>query len=126
MNKKFFMLPLIATSAMLGLVGCSGKRTGDLFVTVYDGGYGTDWIKQVAEDYEKKTGIKVTWSADQTILDRLSTELDAPQSDIYMSHDITWQGYAEQGLLEELDDLYASEVEGTGKTFKERFSLSYF
>ncbi len=114
------MLPLIATSALLGLTGCGKKRTGDLFVTVYDGGYGTDWIKQVAEDYEAKTGIKVSWSADQTILDRLSTELDAPSSDIYMSHDIGWQGYAEQGLLEELDDLYASEVEGTGKTFKDR------
>ena len=37
-----------------------------------------------------------------------------------MSHDITWQEFAEQGLLENLDDLYASEVEGTGKTFKER------
>ena len=120
MNKKFFMLPLIATSALLGLTGCGKKRGGELYVTVYDGGYGTDWIDQVSKDYEAKTGTKVVWTADQTILDRISTELDAPSSDIYMSHDITWQEFAEQGLLEQLDDLYESEVEGTGKTFKER------
>ena len=120
MNKEFFMLPLIAASALLALTGCNKSRGGELYITVYDGGYGTEWIDQVAKDYEAKTGTKVVWTADQTILDRISTELDAPSSDIYMSHDITWQEFAEQGLLEELDDLYASEVEGTGKTFKER------
>ena len=120
MNKKFFMLPLIAASALLALTGCNKSRGGELYITVYDGGYGTEWIDQVAKDYEAKTGTKVVWTADQTILDRISTELDAPSSDIYMSHDITWQEFAEQGLLENLDDLYASEVEGTGKTFKER------
>ncbi len=100
MNKKFFMLPLIAASALLALTGCNKSRGGELYITVYDGGYGTEWIDQVATDYEAKTGTKVVWTADQTILDRISTELDAPSSDIYMSHDITWQEFAEQGLLE--------------------------
>ena len=122
MKKKFFILPLVMASGFLCLTGCKGNKRGDkeLYVTVYDGGYGTEWIDQVAKDYEAETGIKVIWTADQTILDRITTELESPSQDIYMSHDITWQEFAEQGLLENLDDLYESQVEGTGKTFKER------
>lgn len=123
MNKKFFILPLVMASGFLCLTGCNkGVKRGEneLYITVYDGGYGTEWIDKVSKDYEAKTGVKVNWSADQSILDRMSTELESPSSDIYMSHDITWQEYAELGQLEQLDDLYASEVEGTGKTFKER------
>ncbi len=122
MNKKIFILPLVAVSTFLALTGCdNNKRKGnELYITVYDGGYGTEWIDQVSKDYEAKTGIKVNWTADQSILDRMDSELDSPQSDIYMSHDIRWQEYAEAELLEPLDDLYDSEVEGTGKTFKQR------
>ena len=123
MNKKFFILPLIAASSFLALTACdpSNKRgENELYITVYDGGYGTEWIDQVAKDYEEKTGVKVIWTADQSILDRMDSELENPESDIYMSHDIRWQEYAEAGQLEVLDDLYESEVEGTNKTFKQR------
>ena len=123
MKKKILLLPLAISASLLCLTGCFGgndRGSNEIYVTVYDGGYGTEWIKQVALDYEAKTGVKVNWTADQSILDRISSELDSPSSDIYMSHDITWQEFAEQGLLENLDDLYASEVEGTGKTFKDR------
>ena len=124
MNKKFFILPLVLSAGLLSLTACGNSgpsRSGnELFVTVYDGGYGTDWIAQVAKDYQDKTGVKVNWSADQSILDRMDSELDNPGSDIYMSHDIRWQEYAEANLLENLDDLYNSQVEGTGKTFKQR------
>ena len=123
MNKKIFILPLVAAASLLSMTGCdkSVKRgENELYITVYDGGYGTEWIDKVAKDYEEKTGIKVTWTADQSILERMDSELDAPSSDIYMSHDIRWQEYAEAGQLECLDDLYESQVEGTGKTFKQR------
>ena len=124
MNKKIFILPLVAAAGFFALTGCGGsapERTGtDLYITVYDGGYGTGWIDKVAKDYSEKTGVNVHWTADQSILERMDSELDAPESDIYMSHDIRWQEYAEAGQLEQLDDLYNSEVEGTGKTFKQR------
>ena len=126
MNKKIFILPLVAAAGILSMTGCNDTVTRDgneLYITVYDGGYGTEWIDKVAKDYEAKTGVKVTWTADQSILERMSSELDSPSSDIYMSHDITWQEYAEAGQLEVLDDLYNSEVEGTGKTFKQRLCV---
>ena len=123
MNKKFFILPLVMASGFLCLTGCNrGVKRGEneLYICVYDGGYGTEWIAKVADDYSKKTGVKVNWKADQTILDRMDSEIENPNSDIYMSHDIRWQEYAEAHQLEVLDDLYESEIEGTGKTFKQR------
>ena len=120
MNKKIFILPLVAVSTFLALSACNGNKRGEneLYVTVYDGGYGHEWIEQIAADYEEKTGVKVHVNLDQSILDRMDSEIENPESDIYMSHDIRWQEYAEAKLLEPLDDLYESEVEGTGKTFK--------
>ena len=123
MNKKFFILPLVMATGFLCLTGCDkGVKRGEneLYITVYDGGYGTKWTDEVSKQYAAKTGVKVTWTADQSILERMDSELDAPESDIYMSHDIRWQEYAESGQLEVLDDLYESEVEGTNKTFKQR------
>ena len=71
MNKKIFILPLVATASLLAMTGCNkgGRKANELYVTVYDGGYGTDWIDQVAKDYEAKTGINVVWTADQSIVD---------------------------------------------------------
>ena len=122
MKRKLLVLPLIALAMPL-LAGCSNgpeRQDNTLMVCVYDGGYGTEWIKQVATDYETKTGVHVEWEADQSILDRITSDLESPTYDVYMSHDISWQSFAAQGLLEPLDDLYEKEVEGTGKTLKER------
>lgn len=124
MNKKIILLPLAALT--LGAVSCGSKvppRASDtIYVCVYDGDYGTKWIDEAAKEYEAKTGVKVEWQADQAILTRIEGELAAPSYDIYMSHDISWQKFAGQGLLENLDDLYEMDVEGTGKKFKERLS----
>ena len=122
MKRKLILLPLVALAMPL-LTGCGGgqeRNENTLMVCVYDGGYGTAWIDQVAKDYEAKTGVKVQWEADQSILDRITSDLENPTYDVYMSHDISWQSFAAQGLLAELDDLYAKEVEGTGKTLKQR------
>lgn len=94
----------------------------ELYVQIYDGGYGSGWIKKIAADYEAKTGVKVKYNMSISILDRLESDLKSnPEYDIYMSHDINWQNYAANNLLEPLDDLYERVVEGTGgKKFKER------
>lgn len=114
--------PLLAVS-LLSSCGGSSSRTSDeaVYVCVYDGGYGTEWITQIASDYTELTGIEVVADADESLLDRIEDQLsNYSDYDIYMSHDINWQAYAAQGYLANLDDLYASEVEGTGKTFEQR------
>ncbi len=124
MNKKIFVLSAVALTSFMTLVGCNSNKvvrnSDELYVCVYDGGYGTEWIDQVAKDYENATGVKVIWEADQSILDRMTSDLENPSYDVYMSHDISWQQYAAKGLLAELDDLYEEQVGDTGKTFKQR------
>ncbi|MCD8194957.1 MAG: extracellular solute-binding protein [Coprobacillus sp.] len=105
------------------LAGCGSSRSDSdaIYICVYDGGYGTAWIESLAEQYSELTGVRVVAEADESILDRIEDAVShGSDYDIYMSHDINWQAYAAQGWLEPLDDIYETEVEGTGKTFAER------
>ncbi len=118
-------LACVAGLSVPTLAGCGGGKRTDadsIYICVYDGGYGTAWIETLAEEYTEKTGVKVVAEADESILDRIEDSVShGGDYDIYMSHDINWQAYAAQGWLEPLDDVYATEVEGTGgKTFAER------
>lgn len=116
-----FALMLLFTSCIVGCGGSSNRPSSDtLYVCVYDGGYGTEWIAQIAQDYEAKTGVHVEYSSDTSILDRLESQLrDQSDYDIYMSHDINWRSYAAEGYLADLDDVYSYTYED-GSTFAER------
>lgn len=133
---SFTLCATVASFCALLLAGCgenlsdsnpiSGTSTSgdtpqqELYICVYDGGYGTEWINTLAAQYEEKTGVKVYAEADQSILDRLEDQLENQSDyDIYMSHDINWRNFAARGLLADLDDLYARDVEGTDATFAE-------
>ena len=54
MFKKKLLLSAAATVlSVVALSACGGtQRSSDkLYICVYDGGYGTEWIKKIAEDY---------------------------------------------------------------------------
>ena len=122
MFKKKILVSAATIALSLGaLVACGGtsKQSGTLYVCVYDGGYGTEWIDSLAKNYEAETGIHVEWDASTSILDTIENQLTGvPDYDIYMSHDINWRGYANSGLLESLDDLYDSNVKVGDKNVK--------
>ena len=121
---------LIAAVALLGTAGgvltsCgpTSQRTDatELWICVYDGGYGIEWANTIGAAFEEKTGIPVHVEADTSILSRLESTLkDGGDYDIYMSHGINWQEYAMKGYLAELDDLYESSVEGYEGKFIDR------
>lgn len=121
--KKLSIMMGIALASTV-LAACSNtptKSDNEVWICVYDGGYGTDWATKMAEAFEEKTGIKVHVEADTSILDRIESALnDGGDFDMYFSHDIKWQNFAAEGLLEPLDDVYSSTIEGTGKTFEQR------
>ncbi len=99
----------------------SSNSDNEIWVSVYDGGYGLDWIKDVGDAFTAKTGIKVHADGDTALLDRLENSLkNGGDYDIYMSHGINWQSYAASGYLAKLDDVYSSTVEGFDGTFKDR------
>lgn len=99
----------------------SAKGDRELWICAYDGGYGKEWINNMAESFKKKTGISVHVDVDTTILDRIETNLkNGGDYDLYMSHDINWRNYAAQGWLAPLDDVYEANVEGESRTFKDK------
>jgi len=123
MKRKISIVCLLTAGLLVsGVSSCSSSRSEDVLkVCVYDGGYGLEWIEEVAKQYKEKTGITVEVEGDTEILSRIESQLrDGSDYDIFMSQDINWKLYAANGYLAELDDLYASTVEGTGKTFEER------
>ena len=126
MFKKSLLVSIAALALCTGaLASCGGssKKEGTLYVCVYDGGYGTEWIDSLAKKYEEQTGVRVEWEANASILSTIENQLTGvPDFDIYMSHDINWKEYAKAGLLENLDDLYESDVKvgSSTKKFKDR------
>jgi N-acetylglucosamine transport system substrate-binding protein len=100
----------------------STADNGEIWICVYDGGYGTEWLKDISESFTAETGIKVHYDADTSILDRIQSALkDGGDYDIYMSHGINWQNFAANGWLADLDDLYETDVDGyTDTTFQDR------
>ena len=119
---------LVAMTALLGVTavtGCDGGNTtresGVLSVLAYNGGYGDEWINEIASEFTRQTGIAIVPSVDSSLLTTIESELLSryPKYDIIMSHGIGWQSYANRGLVAELDDLYESTNED-GDVFADR------
>ncbi len=120
--KAFLLATLMATTIASCTSNKKPREEGTLAILAYNGGYGTEWLEDICLKFEEETGISVTYATDATILDKMDSQLvDVSDYDIYMSHGIAWQNYAERGLLANLDDLYESDV-GGGKKFKDRFA----
>lgn len=126
MQKKLIsIVSTILVSA--SLVACGGGSTttpaeGSLTILAYNGGYGIEWLQDICDEFTNRTGIIATPYTDATILEKMDTQLNNKQSeyDIFMSHGLNWQNYANRGLLANLDDLYDSTVDGV--KFKDRFT----
>lgn len=112
---------LAALVAVGSLAGCQEEREpGVLAIMAYNGGYGDEWLEAIADEYMAKTGNIVTFTTDSTILSKIENQLtQSSDYDIFMSHGLSWQSYAARGLLEPLDDLYASTNQD-GDVFEDR------
>lgn len=93
-------------------VGCK-KESHELKLSFYNGGYGSAWAFALAEKYEAETGVKITVDPSATLQADVANMLqNGTDSDIIMSHGISWELPALQGRIEPLDDLYAMECDG--------------
>jgi ABC-type glycerol-3-phosphate transport system substrate-binding protein len=128
MRKNHLVLLSVAALASIGaLTGCqnsnNSKSADEIWICAYDGGYGSQWLADVTAAFTAKTGIKVHYDVDTSILDRIESALKSGGDyDIYMSHGINWQSYAANGWLADLDDLYTTTVDGFDGTFADRLA----
>lgn len=129
MNKKTLKNSLLVLSSIVLLASCGGGNGGgdtpkddELWICAYNGGYGDAWLESMTKEFETKTGIKVVYRTDTSLLEKLENDLkNGSDFDLYMSHDIPWQRYAASGYLATMDDLYETKIDGYGdKTFKDR------
>ncbi|MBO8425702.1 MAG: extracellular solute-binding protein [Firmicutes bacterium] len=125
MKTKQLLVAMTALVGVTAVTGCDGgdttRESGVLSVLAYNGGYGDEWINEIASEFTRQTGIAIVPSVDSSLLTTIESELVSryPKYDIIMSHGIGWQSYANRGLVAELDDLYES-TNDDGDVFADR------
>ncbi len=129
------ILPIIGLMVLSGALAACGeddREPGVLSIMFYNGGYGDEWVKEIADAYAAESGNMVDYVADSTIASKVEAQLTSKNSeyDIFISHDLNWQSYANRGLLANLDDVYNGETID-GDKFMDRVlpnaaQLSYF
>ena len=137
--KKFIVFCLTAVM-MLVAVGCGADDAGidktktQLYVSNYNGGYGTEWLKQVKDRFETeyagtsfeagKTGVQIIIHADKDgyygkgLFDRMSTTSD----EVFFSEGITFNDYVSKGYMLDISDVVTGE-NSDGKTIESKMSV---
>ena len=120
MKKSKKMVSILGAVLTMGVLSACGggtpRQPGTLSIMFYNGGYGDNWVKEIVDQYMEETGNIVEAVPDKTISSKAETNLaskNGSEYDIFISHDLNWQNFADRGLLANLDDLYESKtIEG--------------
>ena len=120
MNKTLKRCLAVLTCLTVGVVpllsGCNknNRSVNELEIRFYNGGFGTQWIEYAKTEFEKANeGVSVTLIPDSELSSSIGTYLESGKrlSDLYFSQSLDWQYYVNRGLVEPLDEVYATEVE---------------
>ncbi len=112
---------LLCASAA-GLAACGEKKTdNELWITYFKGGYGSEWVEQLARKFEAENeGVTVRTDGDTQLIDSVANMMqNGTDYDLIFCHDITWEDFVAPGWICNLDELYATEV-SPGVTFADR------
>lgn len=128
--KKNWKIATLACSLMMAgmaLASCGGggqnREPGSLAIMFYNGGYGDEWVQTIVDDYMAYSGNSVVATPDKTISAKAESNLTSKQGseyDIFISHDLNWQNFADRGLIANLDDLYENGETVDGEKFSDR------
>lgn len=92
----------------------------DVYVSVLDLGFGTDWVKAAADAYTAKTGIRVFVTGDADLSGTVATKMgtSAEKEDLYFSAFTTqnMNRWTKNNLLAPIDDILSESVYGTSAT----------
>ncbi len=140
-RNRILALLMVAIMIMSVFAGCgkSGgkKSTGTLQIGVAQLGYGTSWLENIIDAYEKKTGNKVELTIEigqkgnskfNEVVESNATELDlvfhesAKVKENIYGGSITLDGTTYDCLYADISDVYNTKVSGESKTIGEKMS----
>lgn len=116
------LLAAVLAAASFGFVGCAKTEKIDatksqLTVLNYNGGVGTDWLYQIAEDFERqyagahfeegKTGVQIHITPTK---DTLITSIEGLPEDVYFTESTYFNNFAINGELLDISDIVTSSL----------------
>ena len=126
MKKKVITIVLsliLCVSACFGLAACKDQKgENELWITYFKGGYGSEWVEQLARKFEAEhEGVTVRTDGDTQLIDAVKNMMqNGTNYDLIFCHDVTWEDFVAPGWIYNLDELYATVVDDKGTTFADR------
>lgn len=126
------ILALISTLTLSGCFEREGVQKIDpnktqLYIGLYDGDLGSDWLKEVIAKYEEKNqDIQVILNLEKDLYGdaNLLTNMPSYSNDIYFLNGNTYSNYIAQGRLLEITDVVTSKPDGEDKTIEDKMNDS--
>lgn len=122
---------ILASSALLGMAACGGKlkeEEGDdkrpsIYVSVFNGGYGREYIDTIVSDYNKehpenKYKIAVRSSKDEFTTVLSSLQAGTASYDMFYTNSHAYK-LINARLLEDITDVWNSKPDGSDRTIAE-------
>ena len=106
--------------------GKGGRRGGRLTLEIYEAGFGTAWLDEIANNYKASTGINV--KVNKSYLEtEINTKLINDQSDADIVF-MVGSAYEAQdrGMLTDLSDVMEMTPDGESKTIKEKMNSNIY
>ena len=110
----------LACAFAFSLTACGGGKGGSdgtVWVSVLDKGFGSEWVRAVAAEYKKDTGITVEVSADPDLANTVQTKMGtaAEKDDLYFATFTTqnMNKWTKNKWLASTDDVLADTTYGT-------------
>ncbi|MBQ6980143.1 MAG: extracellular solute-binding protein [Clostridia bacterium] len=124
-NRKFFavVIALFMALSCLTFIGCGDSVSeNEIWVRVFNGGYGTAWFNAIKTEFEKDnpgTTVTLKTTVDSTSQEAL-VQAKKSKDDIVMLNYNFW-GDTYLGVLADLSDVYSAKPDGEdGKTIAEK------
>lgn len=139
MAKKLWAIVLSAIMAATVFVGC-GRRDSinpeidttktQLYLGVYNGGLGIQWVRQVANEFEElykdyegvngKKGVQVMINPQKTLFEAetliANLKAGSETSDVYFTANTMYYKFVQEGVTEDVTDLLKEKVyDGSGE-----------
>lgn len=120
-------------SAMMGISVCAcggGNENGTsggktkLYVFNYDGGYGTEWLRNIEAEYEKThKNVDIEIQPQKTANGYLSAEqMKNSNCKVFFMEQVSYSSYIAKDVVEDISDILTSENPYDGKTIISKFT----